>query len=134
VATVRNIVKAAFGYSCHIARSSAVIVSHPKVNMYRPGSVTRLTCGQVTLLTVNYFSFCLQPLDSLLRLLQKIQCIGPGGITVVSVDYGMERKIILEQLSIDLVRTKQTFEQIVWSKKVCDRTSEPIEVSFDGGT
>jgi len=33
------------------ARSSAAIVSHPNLNMYRPGSVTRPTCRHVTSLT-----------------------------------------------------------------------------------
>src|SRR5580692_8050877 len=36
-----------------MARSSPVIVTHPNLNMYRPGSVTRPTCAQVTLFTVR---------------------------------------------------------------------------------
>jgi hypothetical protein len=48
---VLNSVNAAFGYCSQRARSSAVIVSHPNVNMYRPGSVTHPTCAQVSLLT-----------------------------------------------------------------------------------
>jgi hypothetical protein len=38
---------------CQIPRSCAVIVSHPNLNMYRPGSVTRPTCAHVILLTDN---------------------------------------------------------------------------------
>lgn len=40
-------VNAAFGNFSQTARSSAVIVSHPKVNMYRPGSANRPICAQV---------------------------------------------------------------------------------------
>jgi hypothetical protein len=50
-------VNAAFGNCSQTARSSAVTVSHPNLNMYRPGSVTRPTCAQVTLLTANHFPF-----------------------------------------------------------------------------
>jgi hypothetical protein len=44
-------VNAAVRYFCQIARSSAVIVNQPNLNMYLPGSVTRPTCAQVILLT-----------------------------------------------------------------------------------
>ena len=54
-------VNAASGYFSQMARSSAVIVSQPNVNMYRPGSVTRPTCGQVSLLTANHFPFAFSP-------------------------------------------------------------------------
>jgi hypothetical protein len=43
------------------ARSSGVTVSHPNLNMYRPGSVTRPTCDQVTLLTANQLPFAFSP-------------------------------------------------------------------------
>src|SRR5229473_2334295 len=46
---------AAFGSFSQTARSSAVTVSHPNRNMYRPGSVTRPTCCQVTLSTNHLF-------------------------------------------------------------------------------
>jgi hypothetical protein len=52
---------AAFGNCSQTARSSAVTVSHPNLNMYRPGSVTRPTCAQVTLLTANHFPFAFSP-------------------------------------------------------------------------
>src|SRR5260370_12909021 len=39
-----------------MARSSAVIVSQPNANKYRPGSVTCPTCAQVILLTTNLLS------------------------------------------------------------------------------
>jgi hypothetical protein len=52
---------AAFGYFSQIARSLAVIVSHPNVNMYRPGAATRPTCAQVILLTTNSLPPQLQP-------------------------------------------------------------------------
>src|SRR3569623_1066730 len=45
-------VNAACGYSFQISRSPAVIVSQPKVYMYRPGSVTRPTLSQVILSTL----------------------------------------------------------------------------------
>jgi hypothetical protein len=40
-----------------MARSSAVTVSQPNLNMYRPGSVTRPACCQVILLTLTHFPF-----------------------------------------------------------------------------
>jgi hypothetical protein len=43
----------AVGYCSQMARSSAVIVSHPNVNEYRPGSVTWPTLAHVILLTAN---------------------------------------------------------------------------------
>jgi hypothetical protein len=43
----------AVGYCFQMARSSAVIVSHPNVNEYRPGSVTWPTLVHVILLTAN---------------------------------------------------------------------------------
>jgi hypothetical protein len=43
----------AVGYCSQMARSSAVIVSHPNVNEYRPGSVTWPTLVHVILLTAN---------------------------------------------------------------------------------
>ncbi len=46
-------VNAAFGNCFQMARSSAVIVTQPNLNMYRPGSVTCPTCAQVNLLTSN---------------------------------------------------------------------------------
>src|ERR1700753_2737580 len=46
-------VNAAFGNCFHTAKSSAVMVSQPNLNRYRPGSVTRPTCCQVTLSTAN---------------------------------------------------------------------------------
>src|SRR5216684_3519635 len=46
---------AAFGSFSQTARSSAVTVSHPNRNMYRPGSVTRPTYCQVTLSTNHFF-------------------------------------------------------------------------------
>jgi hypothetical protein len=46
---------AAFGSFSQTARSSAVTVSHPNRNMYRPGSVTRPTCCHVTLSTNHFF-------------------------------------------------------------------------------
>jgi hypothetical protein len=52
---------AASGYVSQIARSSAVIVNQPNVNMYLPGSITRPTCAQVTLFMGKSFSFRLQP-------------------------------------------------------------------------
>jgi hypothetical protein len=58
VVAVLKSMNAAFGYASQTARSSDVIVSHPNVNMYRPGSVTRPTCGQVILLTVNLGGPC----------------------------------------------------------------------------
>jgi hypothetical protein len=56
-AAVVTSVNAAFGNCSQTARSSGVTVSHPNLNMYRPGSVTRPTCAQVTLLTANHFPF-----------------------------------------------------------------------------
>ena len=50
VSAVLTSVNAASGNCSQIARSSADIVSHPNVNMYRPGSVTRPTFCHVTLL------------------------------------------------------------------------------------
>ena len=46
-AAVVTSVNAAFGNCSQTARSCAVTVSHPNLNMYRPGSVTRPTCAQV---------------------------------------------------------------------------------------
>ena len=46
---------AAFGSFSQTARSSAVTVSHPNRNMYRPGSVTRPACCHVTLSTNHFF-------------------------------------------------------------------------------
>src|SRR5439155_8466704 len=43
----------ASGNCCQIARSSAVMVSQPYRNMYRPGSVTRPALCHVTLLTTD---------------------------------------------------------------------------------
>src|ERR1700722_14126442 len=54
-------VNAASGYVSQIARSSAVIVNQPNVNMYLPGSVTRPTCAQVILFMGKSFSLRLQP-------------------------------------------------------------------------
>src|SRR6266704_1336733 len=51
-------VNAAFGSCCQIARSSAAMVSHPNLNMYRPGSVTRPTCRHVTFLTAVAPDLC----------------------------------------------------------------------------
>jgi hypothetical protein len=53
----RDDVNAAFGNCSQTARSSAVTVSPPNLNMYRLGSVTRPTCAQVTLLTANHLPF-----------------------------------------------------------------------------
>lgn len=44
---------AAFGNCFQTATSSAAMVSQPNLNRYRPGSVTRPTCCQVTLSTTN---------------------------------------------------------------------------------
>ncbi|SRR5258708_25709518 len=60
-AAVVTSVNAAFGNCSQTARSSGVTVSHPNLNMYRPGSVTRPTCDQVTLLTANHFPFAFSP-------------------------------------------------------------------------
>src|SRR5882757_6138419 len=46
-------VNEACGNCRQIARSSAVTVSHPNLNMYRPGSVTRPALCHVTLLTTG---------------------------------------------------------------------------------
>ena len=62
-AAVVTSVNAAFGNCSQTARSSAVTVSHPNLNMYRPGSVTRPTCAQVTLLTANHFPFAFSLLE-----------------------------------------------------------------------
>jgi hypothetical protein len=51
IIAVLKSVNAAFGYCSHTAKSSTVIVSHPNLNMYRPGSVTRPICAHVILLT-----------------------------------------------------------------------------------
>jgi hypothetical protein len=64
-AAVVTSVNAAFGNCSQTARSSAVTVSHPNLNMYRPGSVTRPTCAQVTLLTANHFPFAFTFLESI---------------------------------------------------------------------
>src|ERR1700682_4836238 len=53
-------VNAAFGNCFQTARSSAVTVSQPNVNIYRPGSVTRPAFCQVILLTTDHF-FLLKP-------------------------------------------------------------------------
>lgn len=53
IAVLLTSVNAAFGYRSHTVKSSAVIVSQPNLSMYRPGSVTRPTCGHVILLTGN---------------------------------------------------------------------------------
>jgi hypothetical protein len=53
-------VNAASGWVSQIARSSAVIVNQPNVYMYRPGSITRPTCAQVTLFMGKSLSLCLQ--------------------------------------------------------------------------
>jgi hypothetical protein len=54
-AAVWTSVNAAFGNCCQTARSSAVTVSQPNVNMYRPGSVTCPAFCQVILLTTAHF-------------------------------------------------------------------------------
>src|SRR5260370_27622288 len=64
-AAVVTSVNAAFGNCSQTPRSSAVTVSHPNLNMYRPGSVTRPTCAQVTLLTANHFPFAFTFLESI---------------------------------------------------------------------
>src|SRR3979490_86922 len=58
-AAVLTSVNAAFGNCSQtaISSSSAVRVSHPNVNMYRPGSVTRPAFCHVILLTTDDFSF-----------------------------------------------------------------------------
>jgi len=45
--------------------------------MYRPGSVTRPTCGHVTLLTVNHFPFAFS--TALQRLIVSAWIIATGG-------------------------------------------------------
>ena len=50
-------VKTAFGHCVHTSMSALVIVTKPKVYVYRPGSVTRPILSQVTLLTRNSISF-----------------------------------------------------------------------------
>ena len=67
-AAVVTSVNAAFGNCSQTARSSAVTVSHPNLNMYRPGSVTRPTCAKVTLLTANHFPFAFTFLKSMQKL------------------------------------------------------------------
>src|ERR1700753_1614189 len=59
-------VNAAFGNCFHTAKSSAVMVSQPNLNRYRPGSVTRPTCCHVTLSTANPVVL-LQPLHDIAR-------------------------------------------------------------------
>src|ERR1700730_14797796 len=55
VDVVRTSENAAFGSFSQTARSSAVTVSQPNRNMYRPGSVTRPACCHVTLSTNHFF-------------------------------------------------------------------------------
>jgi hypothetical protein len=62
-AAVVTSVNAAFGNCSQTARSSGVTVSHPNLNIYRPGLVTRPTCAQVTLLTANHFPFAFSLLE-----------------------------------------------------------------------
>ena len=47
-------VNAAFGQAGHIARSFAVVVSHPNLNLYRPGLVHSASNAQVILLSCYY--------------------------------------------------------------------------------
>src|SRR3979490_3291990 len=56
-AAVLTSVNAAFGNCSQTAISSAVRVSHPNVNMYRPGSVSRLDYDSDLLLTTDDFLF-----------------------------------------------------------------------------
>jgi hypothetical protein len=101
-------ISAAVGNCSQTARSSDVTVSHPNLNMYRPGSVTRPTCDQVTLLTANHCPFRLQPLVHRPLMPWRLLAFAYLNLCVVSV-----RQHLVERAHVERLPAARTLHEMV---------------------